>query len=143
MDGGAGNDVLRGGRAGDVLVGGAGRDQLVGRRGADVLVGGEGADVINARPDESGRFGDDLVFTGSLSFLADPTAMARLTGEWTSGRSLADRMARLSSGADGLPVVNSDAALPDHAVDVVYANREGDWLFGEGTDSFVIPKRRK
>lgn len=52
MEGGAGNDTLRGDSGANVLAGGYGDDQLDGRAGADVLRGGRGNDLLvvdNAR----------------------------------------------------------------------------------------------
>jgi hypothetical protein len=46
--GGGGGDVLRGGRGRDTLDGGAGNDWLSGGRDADILRGGAGADIFNS-----------------------------------------------------------------------------------------------
>ncbi len=55
LDGGSGNDTLKGGGGNDVIFGRAGDDKLSGRGGRDFLVGGHGADKI------SGNGGDDLL----------------------------------------------------------------------------------
>lgn len=68
LNGGDGNDALRGGRGADVIDGGAGRDRLRGGGGDDQIDGGDGndriwgehgADVIN------GDGGNDRVLGGS------------------------------------------------------------------------------
>ena len=52
LDGGPGDDTLRGGNGPDVLRGGPGRDDLSGRQNDDVVFGGPGDDVIRWRLDE-------------------------------------------------------------------------------------------
>ncbi|MEM8805147.1 MAG: DUF4751 family protein [Cyanobacteria bacterium P01_G01_bin.38] len=46
MDGGAGNDMMRGSASKDLMRGGTGNDKLVGNAGADVLLGGNGNDTL-------------------------------------------------------------------------------------------------
>ncbi len=58
VDGGAGDDDLRGDRGDDLLFGGFGDDNLRGDRGDDVLVGGFGDDELAGR-----RGADTFVFT--------------------------------------------------------------------------------
>jgi Ca2+-binding RTX toxin-like protein len=71
VDGGTGNDFLRGSDGNDVLIGGLGDDDVDGGRGADteilgagedtaLWVPGEGSDII-----DGGRGPDSLVFIGS------------------------------------------------------------------------------
>ena len=55
VDGGGGNDRLRGGRGDDTLLGGDGNDRLKGGQDDDYLDGGEGDDRINARGDGGDR----------------------------------------------------------------------------------------
>lgn len=60
VDGGPGNDVLRGGSEEDLLEGGPGADRLYGGAGDDALVGGPGGpDVLEGGP------GGDLLAAGS------------------------------------------------------------------------------
>lgn len=46
LDGGPGNDVVRGGASGDVLMGWTGNDRLYGNGDEDMLVGGLGRDTL-------------------------------------------------------------------------------------------------
>lgn len=55
IDGGDGNDTLRGYGGGDFLNGGSGNDLMGGNFGRDTLVGGAGNDVMNG-----GQGGDDI-----------------------------------------------------------------------------------
>lgn len=57
IEGLAGDDVLRGGRGNDSVSGGDGRDWISGDRGDDTLAGGRGADTFYFAP----GFGNDLV----------------------------------------------------------------------------------
>jgi hypothetical protein len=56
VNGGAGNDILRGTPAADRINGKAGNDRLFGLAGNDTLTGGPGADYVNGGP------GDDRLF---------------------------------------------------------------------------------
>lgn len=51
IDGGAGNDTIRGGPAGEVLVGGDGDDTIWGGGGPDTIIGGPGRNTINGVTD--------------------------------------------------------------------------------------------
>ena len=64
IDGGAGNDDLRGGAGADRIDGGAGDDRIRGGDGADTLVGGAGRDVIHAV--------DSVEFDGRYFIMAQP-----------------------------------------------------------------------
>ena len=57
VEGGLGDDLLRGNSGADVLDGGAGGDCLVGGKGDDLLTGGAGGDTFMF----GGRFGTDRV----------------------------------------------------------------------------------
>lgn len=62
LDGGAGNDTLRGYGSDDVLLGGSGDDQLTGAGGADELRGGDGNDKLV--PDDGAAPAADVVDGG-------------------------------------------------------------------------------
>ncbi|MGB2695971.1 MAG: calcium-binding protein [Dehalococcoidia bacterium] len=68
IDGGSGNDVLKGSTAVNTLVGGGGNDRLYGYSGADLLVGDVGEDKLK------GAKGDDILIGGADrdSFSAGP-----------------------------------------------------------------------
>jgi Ca2+-binding RTX toxin-like protein len=73
LNGGPGNDTLRGGTAGDALNGDVGNDVLIGRGGADGISSGAGDDLIiwnagDGRDLVSGTTGNDLLrVTGSAA----------------------------------------------------------------------------
>ena len=54
IEGGAGNDTLKGKEADDTLIGGDGDDKLYGNTGKDTLIGGKGDDLLE------GGMGDDV-----------------------------------------------------------------------------------
>ncbi len=60
LDGGAGDDCLKGLSGNDTLIGGAGADTLIGDQGSDILIGGTGLDYLYGGSDS-----DTFVF-GSL-----------------------------------------------------------------------------
>ncbi|MDD9856027.1 MAG: calcium-binding protein, partial [Gammaproteobacteria bacterium] len=59
IDGGGGDDTMRGSHQRDVLSGGAGDDYIKGHKGEDVVLGGAGDDRLE------GNRGDDLVYGGA------------------------------------------------------------------------------
>jgi Ca2+-binding RTX toxin-like protein len=61
LDGGDGDDVLRGGAGNEHLLGGAGDDVLVGGAGDDILDGGAGDDVL------IGGAGNDIFLNGEIN----------------------------------------------------------------------------
>jgi len=75
--GGAGDDELHGGKDDDLLFGQSGDDFLIGGRGNDLLLGGDGDDLLEGRKDDdilvggagndvlSGNMGDDLFVFGA------------------------------------------------------------------------------
>jgi hypothetical protein len=66
IDGGPGNDDLRGSRTADTLLGGPGNDELRGEGGDDVLDGGPGRDDLQG----------DSILTGELTDLGTPLSPA-------------------------------------------------------------------
>ena len=133
LDGGAGNDVLFGGRGNNILLGGSGRDLLFGSAGVDVLIGGTGRDLL------AGRGGDDLLIGGSTTHDANAAALAAILAEWSSGAAIDTRVARLRSGADGLPPLNETTVLDDAARDVLLGGLGTDWFFA-GTGDLLPGK---
>ena len=122
LDGGAGNDTLRGGIAGDLLFGGAGDDHLVGGGGADVLIGGDGADRLG------GGAGTDLLIAGTpdpsaAGFARRDTHDARLAGLWSGTRSLRNRVLAARTVVGGADVPD------DAAADELRGGDDVDWYF--------------
>jgi Ca2+-binding RTX toxin-like protein len=114
MDGGAGDDVMRGddgddqmwGMDGaDIMFGDAGADQMWGRDGRDILFGGPGADLVD------GGAGDDIVASGSLSYESDPVGLSYLRAEWTSGHDYWDRVHNLRGDPSSAPPLNNGYVL--------------------------------
>ena len=95
LDGGAGNDRLKGAKGNDALLGGAGDDQLDGSQGADILIGGAGADRLIGGP------GDDLMIGGTTAYDANPTALSSIAGLWGGTGSVASRVRGAANDFDG------------------------------------------
>jgi PKD repeat protein len=119
LDGGAGNDRLRGGNGGAVLLGGDGDDLVVGGSGRDVLIGGTGADRI------VGNAADDILIAGWTVHDADPSALATIRAKWLSGEDYATRTAFLKEHwlRPDVQVLN------DTSVDVLTGSSGQDWFF--------------
>lgn len=85
LNGGAGDDTLRGSWNNDTLLGGAGNDSLMGSRGEDFITGGTGNDVLNGNRGNDtlvGDSGDDSLLGGSgADFLVGFSGSDRLNGQ--------------------------------------------------------------
>jgi Ca2+-binding RTX toxin-like protein len=148
--GGAGDDVLVGGYGGDYLDGGDGNDILfggtlssdgndtiLGGAGSDVLVGHQGADLVR------GGAGADLIIAASVYFVNLPMAAYAIQTEWTSQRSVEERIANLSGTGTG-PRDNGAAFLEvgssvinDDAVDEILGEGDSDWLLYDFSDDLA------
>jgi subtilase family serine protease len=126
----SGNDTIFGGEGDDIIYAdgaeGAGNDSIDGGSGRDIIIAGGGADVIRAAG------GSDLILTGTTTLTHSQILLVQ--SEWTSSRSLADRVANLRGTGSG-PRNNGDAflipgvtALDDQAVDTILGGGDGDWL---------------
>jgi len=131
--GGDGNDTLFGGQGNDVLVGGDGNDLLNGGGGRNLVIGGHGADTIFS------AFGEDIVIGGYTRYDDRPAALAAVMTEWTSSRSLAERVANLSgagsanrSNGNVFLIAKGPAAtvFDDTNIDTIAAS-DRDWIFAE------------
>jgi Ca2+-binding RTX toxin-like protein len=124
--GGVGNDKLVGGKGDDLLVGGDGNDALSGGTGTNVLIGGVGADRL------TGGTGDDLLIAGPTAFDTDPTGLANIVAEWTSGSPYTDRVAHLTGGAGGAnngTFLTPTVTVTDDGVkDVLTGGKGTDWF---------------
>jgi Ca2+-binding RTX toxin-like protein len=123
LDGGAGDDLVVGGRGNDILLGGIGRDVLLASLGRDILIGGEGRDLL------TGLGGDDLLIGGSTAHDVAEEALVQILAEWTSANSYSARIARLRSGAGGLPKLDASTVLDDGVLDLLHGGDGLDWFF--------------
>jgi Ca2+-binding RTX toxin-like protein len=158
LDGGDGNDVLRGNNGNDTLtggdgndflfagletnivIGGTGDDHLIGSAGTNLLDGGEGNDILRAgRGDHvliagngldklTAARGNDLLI-GAAASTEDPTALAAVLSAWATGQSFAQRVAALAPAA-GSPVVIAGVTFSDNPI-------AGRMVGGKGSDWFV------
>ena len=126
VDGGAGNDTLRGGAAPAVLLGGDGKDDLAAGLGRSILIGGNGSDKLK------GSNADDILIGGSAAHDANEAALLAILGEWTSRRSFSTRMKNLAVG------VGSNHQYRLKAIDTVFDDQASDSLVGgAGSDWFL------
>src|SRR5215471_16385021 len=77
LNGGSGDDELRGGGGADILLGGAGDDALFAGRGRDILIGGAGKDELH------GQSGDDILIGGTTAYDKRAAALLKILSEWT------------------------------------------------------------
>ncbi len=136
LDGGAGNDLLRGGLGDDILIGGDGNDQLFGSFGNNILIGGNGKDLI------AGSFGDDLILTGSTSLSDNPEALQALMAEWSLATSYQSRVDNLlgntTGGANGDFTLTPETVTNDNSADLVIGGFGQDlFLAGSAQDRVV------
>lgn len=83
IEGGDGNDFIRGSDQSNMIDGGAGNDYIYGGEGRDVLIGGAGSDILY------GYGGDDLFVPDTLDNTMDELAFARAV--WLSDLTFAER----------------------------------------------------
>jgi Ca2+-binding RTX toxin-like protein len=118
-----GNDSLDGGAGNDLLEGDIGGDRLYGRAGQDVLVGGSGFDQIY------GSTGADLIYGGQLIDDDDELlkAMAALWFDFDFDSALNDLMD------------NSD---DDTSGDTLHGEGDGDWYLTDAMDAFKLASEK-
>jgi ELWxxDGT repeat protein/VCBS repeat-containing protein len=128
INGGAGNDALTAGNGPAVLLGGDGNDVLRGGGGRDVLIGGAGADQV------SGGGGSDLVIAGRTAYDDNRQALIAIHQEWTSARTLNQRMLNLRDGVGpilsplGVKLKPSETVFEDAEVDALFGGGDLDWF---------------
>jgi Ca2+-binding RTX toxin-like protein len=127
LDGGTGNDTLKGGAANDILLGQAGNDALEGRLGRDLLIGGKGTD------NQKGGAGEDVLVGGKTRYDADHDALCAILAEWASSRSYAKRVARLQAGKGSPPL--GDAQISDNENDTLSGQPDLDLFFASAGDT--------
>jgi hypothetical protein len=123
LDGGDGNDILKGGGAADVLLGQAGEDVLFGFDGRDILIGGVGRDHLH------GLSGDDILVGGRTTYDNDHQALLDIQALWTSALSYAQRVADLVAGV-GAPQLSATQIADAHK-DFLHGNAALDLFFRE------------
>jgi Ca2+-binding RTX toxin-like protein len=149
IDGGNGNDILRGGSGDDILLGGAGNDKLSGAGGRNILVGGDGNDELDGGYDRSiliggngldrlkGSAKDDILIGGRSAYDANEVALMSILSEWTSTRPLATRISNLSTGVgagNSYRLKLGDTVFDDGVRDTLYGGAGSDWFLAFGTD---------
>ncbi len=134
--GGLGNDTLTGGNAADALMGGPGIDTLRGFKGNDLLIGGLGSDELD------GGENDDILIGGTTAYDFDYLALDRIMTEWSSARTVADRVNNLRGANPNAPNspyyltgggVNA-TVFDDAAADGMRGGLGNDWFFAKLND---------
>ena len=115
-----------------LIVGGAGNDRLSAGGGRSLIIGGFGSDRL-----DGGR-NEDLLISGTTAFDEDVTALRGLLAEWSSARTLEERVANLFDGSGSSTRANGDYFLTvgdggtvsdDGDSDTLSGGRSTDWLF--------------
>lgn len=125
LEGGAGDDFIRGGNAADQIEGGAGNDRLHGGGGDDYINGSKGRDTIY------GDMGNDVVYGGR----GDDALFGNTGNDYLEGGAGADRIC----GNDGNDLLSGgtggDRLNGGYGDDVLYAGSGQDWLAGNAGDN--------
>lgn len=142
INGGDGDDRVRGGSRNDVLIGGAGNDRLNGRLGRDIVIGGLGSDRLNGDFAISGKPGDDDILISDTTFWdTDDNALVAIHAEWTSSRSYSERVSRLAGGTDGLPRLEPATVAEEiGSVDSVFGGLGLDWFFADPLQDTIMDR---
>jgi Ca2+-binding RTX toxin-like protein len=128
VDGGDGDDRIKGGKGNDLLLGGEGDDSINGHQGNDVVIGGDGADRLMGGP------GEDLVIAGTLTFADDQEKLDALHELWGGSEKFAERVEALRSGDEDVTLTagETDATVEhDDARDWLNGVSGRDWLFAD------------
>jgi Ca2+-binding RTX toxin-like protein len=139
IDGGAGNDRIKGGKGADLLIGGDGDDWLNGHQGNDVLIGGNGADRLNGGP------GDDLMIAGATTFDSDESQLQALLAAWSGPGSYDERVAALMDPTAAVHLIadgTSPTVLNDGAADRLTGASGKDWFFATLGQDVVTGRHR-
>jgi Ca2+-binding RTX toxin-like protein len=123
LQGGAGNDVLRGSAQSDLILGSTGNDNLAGNGGRDILIGGQGVDNLTSNGTGAILVGGVVDTNGSL----DPLLRVRML--WNQRVPYETRLASIAN------IGFAQAVLDDGNANVlVGTNRRSDWFFQGVTD---------
>ena len=87
IEGGDGNDSLRGGNGPDLLVGGDGNNELDGNQGADTALMGRGDDRFQWDPGDGNDVVEGQTGTDVLAFTAATSAKPSRSAPTAGGRS--------------------------------------------------------
>jgi hypothetical protein len=109
-----------------LVVGGPGADRITAGGGRSVLIGGAGADQL------TGGSNEDLIIAGTTAFDHHVLALRAILAEWSSGRSLKDRVANLHDGSGGGARANGAYFLVAGAGGTVFDDAHADKLNGGG-----------
>jgi len=137
IDGGGGDDTLRGSHQRDVLSGGDGNDYIKGHKGQDVVLGGAGADRLE------GNRGDDLLFGGAgddrlYGLIDDDQLFGEDGADILDGGSGNDRL----EGGDGADTLHGglgdDRLQGGSGNDHLEGNEGQDYLKGQQGDDVLF-----
>jgi Ca2+-binding RTX toxin-like protein len=137
--GGDGDDLLIAFSAiPSILVGNAGNDRLVGAASRDILIGGSGADILQ------GQTGEDILLSGWSIFDTRHEALRLLLTEWTSTRTLSERINNIRGTGTPLhhgfyltQAVGRRTVFDDASVDQIYGGSSSDWFIASTIDELV------
>jgi hypothetical protein len=117
------------------VAGGDGSDLIVGSRGRTVLIGGDGSDIL------LGGRGEDLLIAGATTHDGDQVALLAVLSEWTSNRTVEERIRNLVDGSGTVVrengsyyLVEGSTVLDDGDLDLLYGGAATDWLLAEELD---------
>ena len=113
LDGGDGNDDLRGGDGADTLIGGSGNDHVDGNIGADTALMGTGNDTFQWDPGDGSDIVDGQGGTDSLAFNGSNAARRwsrRPTARTSASRATSRRSRWTSTTSRGWPCARSAAS---------------------------------
>ena len=137
VNGGGGNDLIRGGQASDELYGDEGNDILVGGGGNDSIRGGTGRDILIGGADRdslSGDAGEDVLVAGLTKWDTSNTNLQKLADEWNrTDLAYAKRVNNLvkGGGKNGSILLNSYTAYSLRSVpDTLAGGSDLDGFWG-------------
>ena len=152
IDGGAGNDTLRGGAGQTILRGGEGKDQLLGGSGYSILVGGAGNDTLTAgsartiliggegQDNLRGSSSDDILIGGRTSYDADDAALLAILAEWTSARPFChpnQQPDRRRRAQPAYKLKAGETVFDDLARDTLSGRSGSDWFLASPSDKMA------
>ncbi|MGC9450585.1 MAG: hypothetical protein ACP5I4_03990 [Oceanipulchritudo sp.] len=143
VEGGVGNDAIKGTAAGGTMDGGIGNDTLTGGDGRDIIIGGEGSDTIDGGKGNDYLFGDEGLLTLREPDPNNPTDDDPLDDVPVRIRSIVGE----KDGADTIyGGENNDIIFGTGNIDTIEGNGGDDLIFGDGgyfdfTGTGGIPKK--